>query len=432
MALENGAQGAPRGWRRFVEPILSIGAFPGESVTRRSGRRVMIMASVVASVLSIPTVLFSLGDGFVWDAVLTSVLVAATPCLLLVSWRRPRAFVPLLNGVFGLVILVQCAEAALFGGLWLSALAPVFGIIVVLGAMIVMPIRTAVCWLTAYAASVLFAVEVPHWVDPVYARADPGPQAAFALIATGLVAFAIVAYFVRQRDRFQEQSDALLRNVLPDEIAERLKRSSGTIAQDFPEASVLFADLAGFTPMSAAMSPGEVVELLDDVFRTFDRFVAELGLEKIKTVGDEYMAAAGVPLPRPDHAAATAELAVRVRDHFAANDVRGRRLSFRIGINSGPVTAGIIGTHKFAYDLWGDTVNAASRMESTGVPGSIQISATTRALIQDTYVCEPLGTVAVKGKGEMETFALVGRRGDRADDPSGVDEEPGAVHEPRS
>ncbi len=138
---------------------------------------------------------------------------------------------------------------------------------------------------------------------------------------------------------------------------------------------MLFADLAGFTPLSASMAPAAVVELLDEVFRIVDGFVAELGLEKIKTVGDEYMAAAGVPRPRPDHAVAAAELALRIRDHFGANDMRGRRLTFRIGINSGPVTAGVIGTHRFAYDLWGDTVNAASRMESSGVPGAIQISA---------------------------------------------------------
>jgi guanylate cyclase len=257
---------------------------------------------------------------------------------------------------------------------------------------------------------VAFAVAVPHWVDPIYSRADPTPPAAFAIMSTGLVALLVVAYFVRQRDRFQQQSDDLLRNTLPDEIAERLKTASGTIADDFPEASVLFADLAGFTPMSSTMTPAEVVELLDEVFRVIDGFVAELGLEKIKTVGDEYMAAAGVPRPRADHAAAAADLALRIRDHFAANEVRGRQLSFRIGINSGPVTAGVIGTNKFAYDLWGDTVNAASRMESSGVPGSIQISAATQGLVADAFVCESRGMTSIKGKEPMETFLLLSRR----------------------
>jgi adenylate cyclase len=157
---------------------------------------------------------------------------------------------------------------------------------------------------------------------------------------------------------------------------------------------VLFADVVGFTPMSAGMSPAGLVGLLSEVFATFDGFVADLGLEKIKTVGDEYMAAAGVPRPRPDHAHA----------------IKSHRLSLRIGINSGAVTAGIIGTHKFSYDLWGDTVNTASRMESEGVPGSIQVSLATYELIKDAYECESRGFIPVKGKSSMMTYLLVSRR----------------------
>jgi class 3 adenylate cyclase len=173
---------------------------------------------------------------------------------------------------------------------------------------------------------------------------------------------------------------------------------------------VLFADVVGFTPMSAAMSPPELVGLLDKVFTAFDGFVSELGLEKIKTVGDEYMVAAGVPRARSDHAGAIAELALRIRDHMAAARFDGHPLSLRIGINSGPVVAGIIGTHKFAYDMWGDTVNTASRMESEGVPGGIQVSASTYELIRDRFTCEPRGLIPVKGKGEMTTYILVGRK----------------------
>jgi guanylate cyclase len=158
------------------------------------------------------------------------------------------------------------------------------------------------------------------------------------------------------------------------------------------------------------MVPAALVGLLNDVFTSFDELVAELGLEKIKTVGDEYMVAAGVPRPRADHAHAIAELALRIRDHVATTEVAGRRLSLRIGVNSGPVTAGIIGTHKFAYDLWGDTVNTASRMESEGVPGSIQIGPATYELIKDAYVCEARGRISVKGKLAMETYLLISRR----------------------
>ena len=186
------------------------------------------------------------------------------------------------------------------------------------------------------------------------------------------------------------------------------------IADDYQETSVLFADVVDFTPMSADMSPPELVGLLNDLFSAFDGFVDELGLEKIKTVGDEYMVAAGVPEPRPDHAHAVAELALLIRDYLTHREFDGHTITMRIGINSGPVVAGIVGTHKFAYDLWGDVVNTASRMESSGMPGAIQITPATYALVDDAFVCEPRGAVSVKGKGEMTTFLLVGRRADAA------------------
>jgi adenylate cyclase len=262
----------------------------------------------------------------------------------------------------------------------------------------------------AFTASVGYAVVVPGLIDPIYQLSDPASDAAFNVVATGIVVLAVLAYFAHQRDRFQRRSDDLLHNILPGEIADRLKGGKMLIADDFAAASVLFADVVNFTPMSAGMVPAALVGLLNDVFTSFDELVAELGLEKIKTVGDEYMVAAGVPRPRADHAHAIAELALRIRDHVATTEVAGRRLSLRIGVNSGPVTAGIIGTHKFAYDLWGDTVNTASRMESEGVPGSIQIGPATYELIKDAYVCEARGRISVKGKLAMETYLLISRR----------------------
>jgi guanylate cyclase len=235
---------------------------------------------------------------------------------------------------------------------------------------------------------------------------------AFTIFGVTLFVFAAMSYFVRQRDRLQTESDGLLHNILPDEIARRLKASQTMIADDYASASVLFADVVDFTPMSAEMSPPELVGLLNAVFTTFDGFVSELDLEKIKTVGDAYMVAAGVPRERPDHAHAIADLALRIRDCVETTTFAGHRISLRIGINSGPVVAGIVGTHKFAYDLWGDVVNIASRMESEGVPGSIQVSPATYELIRDRYVCEPRGGVRIKGKGDMNTFILASKRGE--------------------
>jgi class 3 adenylate cyclase len=221
-----------------------------------------------------------------------------------------------------------------------------------------------------------------------------------------------MVYFVRQRDRFQKESDDLLHNILPEQIANRLKAGDATIADSFESASVLFVDVVEFTPLSSGMTPHELVGLLDSLFTTFDGFVEELGLEKIKTVGDAYMVASGVPELREDHAEAIADLALQIRDHVSAHDFEGHKLRVRIGINSGPVVAGIIGRHKFSYDLWGDVVNTASRMEAHGVPGTIQVTASTYGLIRNKFVCEPRGLISVKGKGEMEAYFLVSRRSD--------------------
>ncbi len=158
--------------------------------------------------------------------------------------------------------------------------------------------------------------------------------------------------------------------------------------------------------MSADMAPSELVDLLDDVFTAFDLLVEERGLEKIKTIGDAYMVAAGVPRPREDHAQILCDLALAVRDLVATREFQGRRVTFRIGINSGPVVAGVIGTTKFSYDLWGDSVNTASRMESSGTAGEIQITDETKRLVEHDFICELKGTVEVKGKGSMTVWTL--------------------------
>jgi adenylate cyclase len=398
------------GLRRRLEPLLSIGAYPGEPETARSGRRVIIAAIVIAAVLTTPTAFADLDAGYTRVTVINLGLVAACAVALLAIQRRPNRFALILTVLFAIIFVAQLVETALFGGLLPSGLVVIFGLAQVLGSLVAIGVRAAMWWFAAFVASVGYALVVPDLVDPVYDLADPAADAAVNLVAVGILMVAVLAYFVRQRDRLQERSDALLRNVLPDEIATRLKDGGKTIADDLPAASVLFADVVGFTPMSAGMTPGELVGLLDEVFTTFDGFVAELGLEKIKTVGDAYMVAAGVPTAQADHAHAIADLALRMRDHLAATPVRGRQLELRIGIASGPVTAGVIGTRKFAYDLWGDTVNTASRMESGAVPGSIQVTSATCDLIADRFECVPRGRIEVKGKGEMETFLLLSRR----------------------
>ena len=207
----------------------------------------------------------------------------------------------------------------------------------------------------------------------------------------------------------QARSEALLTNVLPSTIAERLKGASGSIADHVESASVLFADIVDFTPLAQRLSPTEVVDTLDRLFSLFDGLVEQHGLEKIKTIGDCYMAAAGVPDPCADHAQRAALLALDMRAAMDGAANGAGPLELRIGINSGPVTAGVIGRKRFLYDLWGDAVNTASRMESNGTPGRIQITRATYELVKDAFVCEERGTIPVKGKGEMETWYLVAR-----------------------
>jgi guanylate cyclase len=401
---------APQRLRDRLEPLLSIGEHTGESETERGGRRVVIAAIVIGSVLTVPSSLYDLSAGYTWVAVANFGLVAAAPAVLGAIAVRPRLLRPAITLFFAGVFAVALLESALFGGLIGSGMTVIFGLLVVLGSLLVFGIRSAIAWFVAFLASIVFALVVPDLVDPVYTVGDPSGDLAFNVAATGVVMLAVMAYFAHQRDRFQRRSDDLLRNILPADVVSRLKEERARIADDFPSASVLFADVVGFTPMSATMSPAELVDLLDDVFTTYDAFAAELGLEKIKTIGDAYMVAAGVPTPRVDHAEAIAELAIRMRDHAATTPFRGRQLSLRIGIDSGPLTAGVIGTHRFAYDLWGDTVNTASRMESGAPANCIQVTPATCALIGDRFVCESRGAIEVKGKGSMETFLLVSRR----------------------
>jgi class 3 adenylate cyclase len=210
----------------------------------------------------------------------------------------------------------------------------------------------------------------------------------------------------------QERSEGLLLNVLPAPIAARLKRGEAVIADRFAEVTVLFADLVDFTGRSQETSPERVVRLLDDLFSAFDRLAERHGLEKIKTIGDAYMVVGGLPEPRPDHAQAVADMALDLREEVARHrDPGGRPLALRIGIDSGPVVAGVIGRRKFSYDLWGDTVNTASRMESHGVAGCIQVTERTWRRLRDRYRFERRGPVQVKGKGELVTWFLVGRDG---------------------
>ncbi len=213
-------------------------------------------------------------------------------------------------------------------------------------------------------------------------------------------------------DRERERSERLLLNVLPPSIAERLKANDAAIADGFSEVSVLFADIVGFTGMSERIPPTELVERLNEMFSSFDDLAEKLRLEKIKTIGDAYMVAGGLNLERHDHAEALAEMALAMQRRMAGfSEAFGERLSLRIGMHTGPAVAGVIGKKKFIYDVWGDTVNTASRMESHGEPGTIHVTEAVHERLASKYEFSARGEIEVKGKGRMRTWYLRGRLG---------------------
>ena len=245
---------------------------------------------------------------------------------------------------------------------------------------------------------------------------------AMNLAGPAIAGFLALLYFTTERDRSraalaeehrlleaeQSRSERLLLNILPAPIADQLRGGATTIAKSEPEVTVLFADIVGFTPLGEQLGADELVDLLNEVFVVFDDLAEAAALEKIKTIGDAYMVVGGLPTPRADHVAAVLELALAMLDAISHIRPRGEQLQLRIGIDTGPVVAGVIGRRKFSYDVWGDTVNTASRMESHGVPGRIQVSERVARAASREFDFEPPRSIDVKGKGAMTTFLLIG------------------------
>ena len=326
-------------------------------------------------------------------------------------WKFVQLAIPIISPFIGTLLL---------GGIANAGFALMWGLVAPMLALVLYRPRQALYWFLAFLAAILSS----GLAQPYLRSANNFPAEVLAIITINNVigisclVFAALYFFVSQRNLAyrllnieHDKAENLLLNILPQDIAAILKDHSEVIAEQFEGASILFADVVNFTPLSASMTATELVQLLNEVFSDFDRLVEKYGLEKIKTIGDCYMVAAGVPRPRADHARALARLALEMREHVRTHTFRGHALQFRIGLNSGPVVAGVIGRKKFIYDLWGDAVNTASRMESHGQGNVIQITRATYELIRDGFACEPRGVVNVKGKGEMEVWQVVGENG---------------------
>jgi adenylate cyclase len=395
--------------------LLSIGADGADSPELRFRKRLLVGIAF-----------FILPVAFLWGSlywVVGEEAVALTPwayvsgsILSLAVFARNRNFAFLRAAQFLLILVAPALGAIMLGGLDDSSSVIVWSLLAPLAAVAFDRPGRAWPWFAAFVATLVLVLVLSEVVRPAGANLPAGFVGTFDvlnIVGVSLVAVMLLVTFARGRDNAQARVEALLLNILPEEIAQRLQAEPNAIADHFDDASILFADVVDFTPLASRLDPREVVGMLDRLFTAFDELVDRYGVEKIKTIGDCYMVAAGVPRPRPDHAHALAGLALEMKD-CARTCLPGSDLRLRIGISSGPVVAGVIGRRRFLYDLWGDTVNMASRMESHGMADEIQITRPTWELLRDDFVHEPMGLVDVKGKGEVETWRLVGRTGRQA------------------
>jgi guanylate cyclase len=310
-----------------------------------------------------------------------------------------------------LILLLPCLVSLSLGGFKQSSVVIIWAALCPVGSLLLEDLRSTSFWIVGFVVLLVLSALLEPVLSPA---ALPEPFVTWFFVlnigAVITIIFLLLYYFVGRRDFFQQQAEILLLNILPKEISEVLKSGQRTIADHYPAVSVLFADVVEFTPMAASMTPNEIVDLLNEVFVCFDDLVERYDLEKIKTIGDCYMVASGVPRSRSDHATALLDLALDIQATVARTQFGGRKLAFRIGINSGPVVAGVIGSKKFIYDLWGEAVNVASRMESQGRTRCIQITRNTYDLVKDAFCCEPMGRIEVKGAGHMEVWHVLGRK----------------------
>ena len=398
-------------WERLPGPVqrlADLGADAADDEEERLQRRVLnLTAALMAAFTPIWTITY-LALGLALPAAIPFVYLCATVVFIVIHARTGsyRAF--RFNALLMMLVFPFVLQWSL-GGFANSSLVALWALTAPLGAMFFAGPRFAMPWFAGFAALAVASV----LLDSTFADSAPEvPQAVrivffgLNLLAVSATVFLVLQYFVRDRERERARSERLLLNVLPASIAGRLKRSDEVIADAHPEATVLFADLVGFTPLAGTTPPDELVLMLDDVFSAWDELADAHGLEKIKTIGDAYMVVGGVPQPLPDHAAAVAEMALRMGPALAGCSPAGTDLRARIGIDTGAVVAGVIGRSKFSFDLWGDTVNTASRMEASGEPGRVHVTERVRAGLGERYRFVPRGEIPIKGKGPMCTYFL--------------------------
>lgn len=397
-------------WREFLRRLENQVALAGDSDTRRFQK---VLVVLVASIGSFATVfnavtLFQGGLNAAGWAYVASALYLLAGALALLAW--PRHYVAITFLLLGDVLLFPGAAQVASGGLTSGLYALPWAIFAPLGAALALGGRHTLAHLGLFVATVAAVAGLDSFAKSIAPEVSDAALLSFnipSLLSLGVIAGAASLYLLGQVERFRIRADSLLLSVLPPSIAVRLKADEKTIADRFDQVTVLFADIVGFTPLSSGSDPAEIVEMLNSIFSEFDDLAHEHGIEKIKTIGDSYMAAAGLPEPREGHVSDMVEFALDVLTAVESRSgLEGRRIRMRVGINTGPVVAGVIGHDRFIYDLWGDTVNMASRMESTAPVDAIHVTDAVVEAVGDRYRFEPREPIDIKGKGRVVTYVL--------------------------
>ncbi len=403
----------------LVERLASVGVSSDDAEDERLNKATLTLAAALMASMAIFWVATYWSLGLWRSGAIPFGYQVATAVGLVVFARTKRfgAFCTIqLAMIFSLPLLLQASV----GGFRTSGAVELWAFMAPLGALLFEGVRRAAAWFVAFIA----ATTALGLLDPHLHGEGHVPTAIvitfFVLNVLGVstTAFLVVRYFIRERERIlaalrseQDRSERLLLNVLPVTIAARLKERPDVIADSFESVTVLFADVVGFTEYASTARADQVVAMLDGLFTRFDDIGERHGVEKIKTLGDGYMAVCGLPEPRADHDIAILDMAIDMCEEVDRFSIeRGIPLAIRLGIATGPVIAGVIGHRKFSYDVWGDTVNMASRMESHGIAGRIQVTATVAERLRDRYDFEERAAVDIKGKGPTTTYLVCGRR----------------------
>jgi guanylate cyclase len=398
--------------------LAAVGSDPRDDEQTRQGKVLLVLTSVlilpIAVVWGSLYLIFGSPVGYVPLAYALLLLGA------IIAFARTRNFALLLYVSVVDILVAPTLSMIPLGGFLPSGGVGLWGILAPVGALVFRGPRAGLRWFFAYLAVFISSGVAGQLVGPVSTLPEwfTSTMLGLNIVLGGSFVFFLIATFLRQRDhamdalaREQERSERLLLNVLPKEIAARLKAGESPIADAYEHATVLYADIVGSTMLAERLDAKQLVALLNGIFSRFDLLAERHGVEKIRTIGDNYMCVAGVPRRRADHAQVMARMALGICAYLDELRAAGEdRIDFRIGMNSGPCVGGVIGLRKFVFDIWGDSVNTASRMESHGEPGRIHLSDATYELIRDEFDCEPRGTIEVKGKGPMRTWFLLGER----------------------